>query len=300
MKLTHIRDITAVAERGGLRAAARHLNIAQAAISRSIRELEQELGVSLIERRATGVVLTPFGERFVQRAAVVQNELRQAKDEIDQLKGVSTGSVSAALSTASHIALLPHALELFRARYPGVFLHITERLFPAVEQLLQSGALDFYVGPLAEAPPTRTFNVIKLFDNSRLVFGRNEHPLARSSSLSDLVNASWITTAVTQNGEAELAPLFASHGLPAPKVAMLAPSALTMIFSASSSDLLMMLPRQWLNHPATRALVTSFKLRETLPAAPICLVHRARLPLTPAAEYFADLLRRAALREASA
>jgi DNA-binding transcriptional LysR family regulator len=47
MKLNHIRDVIAVAERGSLRSAARHLGIAQPAITRSIRELEHELGAPL-------------------------------------------------------------------------------------------------------------------------------------------------------------------------------------------------------------------------------------------------------------
>ena len=74
MKLTHLRDVVAVAERGSLRAAARHLGIAQPAITRSIREIERELGVVLFERRARGVVLTPMGEVFMRRALVMQNE----------------------------------------------------------------------------------------------------------------------------------------------------------------------------------------------------------------------------------
>ncbi|HTP81621.1 MAG TPA: LysR family transcriptional regulator, partial [Alphaproteobacteria bacterium] len=59
MKLSQVRDVVAVAERGSLRAAARHLGAAQPALSRSIHELERELGVPLFERRARGMVLTP-------------------------------------------------------------------------------------------------------------------------------------------------------------------------------------------------------------------------------------------------
>lgn len=294
MKLSQIRDIAAVAERGSLRAAARHLGIAQPAISRSIRELEHELGVALFERSARGVRLTPMGEMFLRRATAAQNELRQAREEIDQLKGATTGQVSVALSTVAHIALLPRALAPFRARYPGILLRIIEGLFPSLEQALQDGAVDFYVGPLSETPAPREFIVETLFENTRLVFGRKGHALAGATTLAELTGARWITTSVTSSSEAELYPLFERHGLPRPQVEIYAPSALSMIIAAANSDLLMMLPLQWLDLPATLEMLAPLPLAEELSAAPICIVRRARLPLTPAAEFFSDMLRRAA------
>jgi LysR family transcriptional regulator of abg operon len=293
MKLSHLRDVVAVAERGSLRAASRHLGIAQPAITRSIREIEHELGVVLFERRAKGVTLTPMGERFVRRALAAQSELRQAREEIDQLRGMTTGHVSIALSTASHIALLPGALQPFRNRYPDVLLKVIEGLFPSVDGLLKDGAIDFYIGPLPELPPAKEFTVETLFENTRVIFGRRGHALAGAKSLGELTGAGWITTSVTLNSEAELGPLFERYGLPRPRVEMQAPSALTMIVAAANSDLLMMLPEQWLDFPSTRELLQAFEIDEVLPAAPVCIVSRARLPLTPAAELLADMLRRA-------
>ena len=68
MKLNQLRDIVAVAERGSLRAAARHLAVAQPALTRSVRDLERELGAPLFERRARGMSLTAMGVAFVRRA----------------------------------------------------------------------------------------------------------------------------------------------------------------------------------------------------------------------------------------
>jgi DNA-binding transcriptional LysR family regulator len=296
MKLTQIRDVIAVAERGSFRGAARQLGIAQPAITRSIREIEHELGVALFERRARGIILTPMGETFLHRALAVQNELRQAQEEIEQMKGRSSGQVAIALSTASHIALLPLVLKPFRQKYPDVRLQVIESLFTSVDGALKDGTIDFYVGPLPELPLPKELATEKLFDNTRLIFGRKGHPLARAKSLRDLRDAAWITTSVTTNSEAELGPPFALHGLAPPKIEMRAPSALTMVLAAGYSDLLMMLPEQWLDFPLTRELLQPFPVAEVFPAAPICIVSRVRLPPTPAAEYFADLVRRAAVQ----
>ncbi len=293
MKLTQLRDVIAVAERGSLRAAARHLGVHQPAITRSIRELEQELGVVLFEREAKGAVLTPMGALFLRRASVVQNELRQASEEIDQHRGQTHGRVSAMLSIASHIALLPRALPPFVKRFPDASLNMSEGLFAPAEVLLKEGRIDFYVGPLSEATPPRELAVEMLFDNHRIIFGRKGHPLRGARSLAELGGASWMTTNLTANFLVELGPLFERNGLPPPKVAMQTDSALSMIMACAHTDYLLMLPEQWLEFPAVEVMLEPIFVVEDLPAPPLCIVHRGGLPLTPAAEYLCDMIRRA-------
>jgi DNA-binding transcriptional LysR family regulator len=294
MKLNQLRDVVAVAERGSLRGAARHLGLAQPAITRSIREIERELGVALFDRHAKGMTLTHMGEVFVRRASSVQGELRRVREEIDQLRGQTTGRIAVGLSTVTHLALLPRTLAAFRARYPDVFLDIAEGLFPQMQTSIEDGQIDFYVGPLPEVQLAKDFAIEKLFDNERLIFGRIGHPLADATSLRDLVGAQWITTSITVQSDAELAPLFARHGLPPPRVQMQAHSALTMIVASANSDLLTMMPKQWGDFTWTGTLLRTINVKETLTAPAMHIVRRTRLPLTPAAEYLCDLLRRAA------
>lgn len=293
MKLNQLRDLIAIAEHGGLRRAARHLGVAQPAITRSIRELERELGAPLFERSATGMTLTPIGQAFMRRSMAARLELDRACDEVRQLKGVHTGAVSVGLSTAPHVGMLPQVLARFQRRFPDVVMKITEGLFPAMEGQVRDGSIDFYVGPLAETIPCAEFSVEKLFDNWRVILARPGHPLARARSLRELVSARWVATSVTSRSDAELCPLFERQGLPMPKIAVHAHSALTMITVASSSDLLAILPQQWLDFLQSAGLLIPIVLDEQLPAPPICIVKRSRLPLVPIAEHLSDLFRRA-------
>lgn len=300
MKLTQLRDLVAVADHGGLRRAARHLNVAQPAITRSIRELERELGVTLFERTTTGMVLTPIGEAFARRSTAVQMEIERARDEVEQLRGAGTGAVAVGLSTAPHVSLLPRVLMPFQRRFSDVRLRIIEGLFPAMEADIREGRIDFYVGPLAEVSLSGQLAVERLFENSRIVLGRRGHPLANARSLGELVDARWVATSVTARSEAELNPLFERHGLPAPVIAVQTESALSMITVAASTDLLAMLPQQWLGFVNATRLLTRIRLDTPLAAPAICIVHRSRLPLTPAAEQLCDLFRRAALNRETA
>lgn len=298
MKLAQFRDVVAVAERGSLRAAARHLGAAQPALSRSIHELERELGVPLFERRARGMLLTPMGEVFVRRAGAVLGEVRRARDEIEQLQGGVRGSVVAALSSVPHMALLPSALRPFRARYPNVRLRIVEGVYPAFETGLKDGSIDCYVGPTPGASLASELVQEKLFDNARTILGRKGHPLAKVRSLRGLVNAewAWAATSITHDAEAELAELFQRHRLPTPRLALMTTSALTLIVALMHSDAVAMVPIQWTRFAPTARELAPIKVTEALGAPPIVAIRRAGLPLTPAAEFLVDLMRRGAPR----
>jgi DNA-binding transcriptional LysR family regulator len=292
MKLNQLRDVVAIAERGSLRAAARHLSLAQPALTRSVHELERELGVPLFERRARGMTLTPMGEAFVRRANAVLSEMRRARDEVEQLHGGTRGSVVAGLSIVPHLAMLPQALRPFRQRYPNVELHLIEGLYPTLEAGLKDGSVDLYIGPQPERPPPAELTQEKLFDNTRVILGRKGHPLQKARSLRDLVDAEWVTTSITHRAEEEMGELFARHGLPSPRLALQTQSALTLMVALAYSDVLAMVPVQWTKFDLTAQALLPIPVKETLPAAPIVLVRRAGLPLTPAAELFVDLMRR--------
>lgn len=292
MKFNQLRDITAIAERGSLRAAARHLAVAQPALTRSVHELERELGVPLFERRARGMLLTPMGEAFVRRANAVLSEIRRAREEVEQLHGGTHGRVVAGLSLAAHIALLPASLKPFRKRYPQVQLHLIEALYPTLEAGLKDGSVDFYVGPQHERPPSSELVQEQLFDNTRIVLGRRGHPLAGARSLKELTGAEWATTSVTFKAEEELRALFEQHGLPTPRLALQSQSALTLMVALANSDLLTMVPVQWTEFVAVSKSLAPIPVKEVFPAPSIVTVRRAGLPLTPAAELLLDLLRR--------
>ena len=294
MKLHHLRDLLAVVEKGSMNAAAKHLGIAQPALSRSIRDLENDLGVPLLDRRARGAVPTPMGLLFARRATAAVSELRRGRDEIQQLQGDVSGTVVACISSLSHVALLPGALKPFKERYPNVRLHIIEGVYPVVEARLKSGAIDIYAGPAPEDGPAPELRLEKLVNNTRIVLARKGHPLAKARSLVELADADWITTSITAQAEAEFGAMFARHHLPPPRLALRAESALTWITAVAYTDMLAISPRQWANSPLIDRLIEPVAIKETLAGPPIVLIQRSAAPPTPAAEHLCDLLRRVA------
>ena len=294
MKLNQLRDVLAVAEAGSLRAASRHLGIAQPVMTRNIRDIENELGVALFERHARGVRLTDIGEIFLRRASTIKEEIRRAVEEIEQLKGHNTGQVSVAASTAASIAILPRAVTNFRREYPDILLKVSEGLFEPVESDLLGGRIDMYVGVFDREAFSNQFVIEKLFDNRRVILARKKHPLGGARSLSQLSEAHWIRpTLAARTSEADFDRMFERAGLPPPKIAMHARSTLITLLVVAASDLLTILPKQWLEYPVAADQLQSIAIDDPMVAAPVCIVRRRDVPLTPLAERFCDLLRRA-------
>jgi LysR family transcriptional regulator, regulator of abg operon len=300
MKLQYLRDVVAIAEQGSLRGAARRLGTVQPTLTRSLSELERELGAPLFERRSKGMMVTPLGQAFVGRATTILNDVRRAKEEFEQLRGNAVGSVTIGLSIAAHLQLLPKTLQQFRQRYPKVRLRIIEGFYPTLVSSLKEGYVDFYIGPDPglTLPPALQKQV--LFTGGRAVLCRAKHPLANATSLKELVHAEWITTSITPKAESELGDLFKRYGLPEPILALQSQSALTLLTCLANSDLLAMAPAQWVGSPLASRILSTIPVKEELSAASIIAVTRSEAPLVPAATFLLDLMKRVAGHPSSA
>lgn len=291
-KLHHLRDFVAIAKAGSARSAARAVGLSQPALTRSLSELEQELGVGLFERHARGMTLTAAGDRFLVRASAALEEVRRGFEEVGQTQGRMQGSVAVALASAVVFTTLPAACQAFRRECPEVRLRVVEGLFPAVEPRLRDGRLDFYMGPRPERALASSYRVELLFRNERVVVGRKDHPLRHARSMVDLLDAEWIITGLRERLEAEFDEQFTALGLRVPQSSMVVESMLALVALLASTDGLAFLPRQWTDTPLLRGLVEPIAVGEPLIAPDVVLVTRSTLPLTPAAERLAMLLRR--------
>jgi LysR family transcriptional regulator, regulator of abg operon len=298
MKLHQLRDVIAIADLGSLRAAARHLNIAQSAITKSVQQLERELDAPLFERHKRGAVLTPAGALFLERARVATGELRRAQDEISQHRGAETGRVTISLSTVPHLALLPPVIRPFTRRYPRVRLTLHEALgFHNAEGLMRSGSVDAYIG-IGPTKLSAEYQVEPLFGNQRYVIAPAGHPLARARSLRQLSDANWVVSSAG-TAEANFAALFRKNRCKVPERLTFAAGILTQVMLLLNSEILMIGPKQLLEFAPYRGRLVRIPVREKIEAPMMVMVRRAASPLTPAAEHFCDLVRRASVHLAT-
>ncbi len=268
--------------------------MAQPAVSRSIRDLEQELGLVLFERTKFGMTLTRAGEVLVRRAKAIHAEFARAHSEMEHLKGDDAGVITVACSSAALIALGPAIVSRFNARYPNIRIKWLEGSLPMVESELRDGLVDLYYGAVATEFVDSALVVDLLFENERMIVGRRNHPLRFATSFAELVGASWVTTPMAVDSDKEVTSIFLASGLPPPRIVMQAATAMSLAMIVATSDLLAPVPQQWLE------IVRMTGVMERIPVQPlpkslrICAVRRVNVPLTPAAEYLNDIATRAA------
>jgi DNA-binding transcriptional LysR family regulator len=283
MQLSQIRAFLAVREAGSLRAAARRIGISQPAISKAMSALEAELQAQLFIRTSRGVRLTEAGRLFGTRATIVQAELGRAREELSELNGGSEGSVAVGVSTAG-TALLPGAIARFRAERPNARIHVREGTRDVLLPLIRDGSLDFSISERGTAPLEGGVVFRMLYQPVFVVAARKGHPLARATSLAQLVHASWLlVNRLGHGGLVEQA--FAAAGLPtAPIMRVHCESHATALALIADSDLLGTIPMQDLQAGVRAGLLQRVQVRERIGRPRMGAFMRADTPLSPAAQ----------------
>ncbi|AFY31789.1 LysR family transcriptional regulator [Calothrix sp. PCC 7507] len=162
MKLSQLRAVVAVADRGNFSEAALELELSQPAISHAIATLEEELGVSLFVRGRHGAVLTPAGERILHHARQALRNLEMMQQEANLHKGLHGGHVRVAAfrSVATH--LLPKAIAQFHNQFPEVSVTIIECFaYLDVEQCLREGRADIGITYLPTSDEFEVWEILR-------------------------------------------------------------------------------------------------------------------------------------------
>ena len=197
MELRHLRYFTAAAEELSFRRAAERLHVSQPALSVQIRQLEEELGATLLDRDRHHVALTAAGKVFLDHA----HRLLRAADEAVRAAGRAargeTGRLAIGFIAQLSYEWLPTVLRNFRKRHPDVEISLTE-LTPTrqIEELLDR-RLDLGIIGLGLPTPHDELEVSVMGHERLIVALPLDHPMAtrRTIALADLAREKFIFTA---------------------------------------------------------------------------------------------------------
>jgi DNA-binding transcriptional LysR family regulator len=182
MELRHLRYFVAVAEECHFGRAAARLHIAQPPLSQQIRQLEDELGVTLLNRSTRKVELTPAGQVYLERARTVLAAVSAAGVEAGRVAAGEIGRLTIGFTGSATYELLPTLTRVLRADFPGIELDLKgEMLTPDQVSALQDRTLD--IGFLR--PPVHARDlVVRLLRREPLIAVLPEtHPLAASDTV---------------------------------------------------------------------------------------------------------------------
>src|SRR5262245_61513677 len=127
VRLRDLHVFFAVVQAGSMAKAAAQLRITQPSVSKTISDLETELGVKLFDRSAKGVLPTMYGTELIRCGSAVFDELRQGIRSIEFLADPTRGELRiGCVAGITSTLVLTRAIERFRQQYPRVLLHVDD------------------------------------------------------------------------------------------------------------------------------------------------------------------------------
>jgi DNA-binding transcriptional LysR family regulator len=273
-----------VARLGSVGAAATALSLTQPAVSRTLRKLEQQLGVQLFLRHSTGMELTEFGQSLLPHAALLETGLHRALEEIDFLRGASKGIARVGILPSLVPDILPVVLHNMRVKLPGIQLHVIEAPNHQLTRALLRGEIDFAIAAVPPDLSVDNIRVTALVNDEICIVARATHPIMskKSPTQKELCEYSW---ALQERGGLiwrYFQALFANVNLEPPVVTLTANSVQTLKSVVIASDLITMLPRISIRNEEKNKVLRPIPLRAARWRRQLAVLRRANGSMLPA------------------
>ncbi|MFC3285943.1 LysR family transcriptional regulator [Litchfieldella rifensis] len=171
-----LRLFIAIADERSLTAAANRENMALAAVSKRISDLESQVGSPLLYRRPRGVELTPAGHALLHHARNVFDQLRHLSADLSEYSEGVRGHVRLHANTSAIIQFLPEDLSRFSTEHPGVKIDLEEKLSTEVIAALKEDLTD--IGIFAGHMPSGDLHTFPYRTDQLVLVIPKGHPLA--------------------------------------------------------------------------------------------------------------------------
>ena len=184
MDIRHYRSFIALAEEGSFTAAARKLHIVPSGLSVTIREMEEELGIKLVQRTTRRVSMTDAGMLFLEYARPAMTMLSEGVEAVRSQSGVVRGRIRLGiLQSLGPYIDLPTVLGEFHAQYPEVEFAVRSVDSPQAPELVRAGSIDLCFHALTTAKPAAGVEVTPFAQDSLVAVCASTHPLTQRKSV---------------------------------------------------------------------------------------------------------------------
>ena len=178
MEIRQLEYFVAVAEEANFTRAAERVHISQSGVSAQIRQLELDLGATLIDRSGRTATLTAAGTAALEHARAALASVAAVRDAVDEVTGLIRGALVVGMVNGCTIPGLFEALASFHHAHPGVVIKLIEDSSDPLTERVRTGLADLALIGTAGAPPAGLEAF--LIGNERLVAAvPPDHPLAR-------------------------------------------------------------------------------------------------------------------------
>ncbi len=193
LTLSQLDAFVATARAGGFKAGAKRLGISQPSVHRAVRQLQDVLGVDLLEQTSLGLAPTRSGADFAASVGLILKEIDLVADDLDEARGRHQGRVAIGALALGRTELVPRAVARAARAFPEANFLIQDGTYDQLLHGLRAGDLDLIVTAGRPLPTDDVVEVL-LFEDRLSVVARADHPLIVKgmASIADLARYPWI------------------------------------------------------------------------------------------------------------
>jgi len=296
--LRDLHILSFVARWGGMAKAASHLSTSQSVVSDAIANLENALGVRLLDRSARGVEPTIYAKTLLKLSSIAFDELREGIKDIEALADSTAGEVRVACPEFLAGGLIPDVVGGFSRRYPDIVCEAVEADATTLEfRQLQERSVDLMVARIPAAFSDADLNVEVLFDDPHLIVVGAKSPWIkrRNVTLANLAGEPWIIPASLIVREI-INEAFETQNLRAPEGKIISSFVLMRNHLLATGRFLTVLPASVLKYNAKQWALRALPIKLGTKPRPIAIIMLKNRSISPAVQLFIEHLRVTAKR----
>ena len=292
MELQQLRHFLAAVRLGNIGRAADEQRITQSGLSRSIKNLEDQLGLPLLKRHPRGVVPTAYGSRLVPHANALINREQSAVDDLRSMSKVQAGAVSVGITWNYSHYFTPKIFTDLLNSHSGIRIKVKSGTYIELFESLRRDELDLVFGLIAAGHQHPDCKVEDLVTTRSIIVGSQNHPLARKRKITaeHLSKAEWALLD-SEGFQKAFDNFFYVAGLPLPEKTFETNSFALLKHIVLTSTLLTILPREIVQDDLTSKQVAHIKTDTPADFTRAGLVYRSDSVVTPAMELVMKTIR---------
>ncbi len=264
MDLRQLRYFIAVFEHGSISRAAAEIPISQSALTRSMHILEGELGVTLFQREARGVIPTSAGERLYRHAYKILAACDRAEEDVRSTDNYLSGEIAVGVTALFAHTIMDRLAGEFYERHPKVKITVYQGLLGDLLSGLERGEFELALCNFPVQSPPDTYALESLMELSSHIYASSDHPLANASDASweSVAQAKWVDFNQAHSREA-FDSLFLNQNLAPPQTPVLTNSLALIKSMILRRGFVGLLPQQLMTDETAAGTIVGIPLRGT-------------------------------------
>uniref|UniRef100_B0T3Q5 Transcriptional regulator, LysR family n=1 Tax=Caulobacter sp. (strain K31) TaxID=366602 RepID=B0T3Q5_CAUSK len=290
---SRLNYVVAVSRAGSFTAAAEAVGVTQSAITKSVADLEQQIGYSIFYRTSRGSFLTAEGRDFVERAARLLEDANDLLRRPIEQEDLYTGTLRIGVGPASIEWRLIEPLNVLLHRHPGIKFDINGSTFERTVQLLRAGALDVALGFDAAFSEWADIRREPIAAVTSMLFVRRDHPILERTSLTlkDLAHFDFVSPSDGRPYGAVIRKIYEDEGVEWRRRVHTVDFFPLVRHIVARSNAIGVVAAPYVRTAGFQARFVALKDIDMLPPSPMCCAIRKRWEPKPAVRAFIKAVR---------